>query len=1217
MDISPARKKLGKCWIEAVKNFAEDESSFLRGLYYQNDGNVRQVSIVNSDVVVKVKGTTSSFYQSRFRFKPVDEDTKEKIKNIISESPEIAVELNEGVLSDSFLEILEANDINIFPKSLDEIESYCSCPDTTVPCKHLYAAFVEFTKEIEKRPFIYLYLRGISLHEILSTSGAIDTLEEKNKKNLVNHLVSVDKLSKNIFKIENYSNIEKHINLQFPMTDIDKLFVPLQPHPDFYKIGEFKSLFLKIHSSITENLEVITKNNYYTTYKNADFYFYYNEESELKGFVTPSSQFLYYLRSKGSRVKFSTEFMPIPVYENNEIVFAKKEGVVVSPDIIFDYFLEVNDKLFEEDNSISSKFLGYTKHLALELIKSASFQPDLVIENNQKYYIRYIPVANGEFAKKEFEFYKSLMPLNFMFKEYSELLLDNKNSNDVLSLFLTHIIEKIVFLSPVKQKNNSIINLFVKNKTTPIFTEADRALVRSISNWLDSIDIKNKHLSFVIRVEFDKEQTDDSDKRLFICIDVVNKDNPLDHILSFKDIFDENINEVFGVTAEQARIELIKQIKLAANFMPLLNEILDSRGEAYPSISLKGLLDLISNTSSVLNNLGVKVIIPKELRNIVTPKISIRAKQKKNSSIIPGETMSYLSLNDLMEFSYEIAIGDAVISGDEFKKLVTSADEIVKYKDKYLLLKPDEVNLILEQIKNPPPQFSSNLDLIHSALTGVINDIEFNYDDAIQRIIDDVTRIEDIDIPKNLIAELRPYQVRGFKWLYSNAKKGFGSCIADDMGLGKTIQVIALILKLKEEEKLKKPVVVVCPTTLVGNWLKECVKFAPSLSVAMYHGTDRKLVTEGVDLLITTYGLLRQDLEEFKDKEWSILVIDEAQNIKNNDTGQTIAVKTVKAHNYIAMSGTPVENRLTELWSIFDFTNKGYLGGVNDFQHKYSLPIEKYRDEEKIDKLKLATSPFILRRLKNDKTIINDLPDKIAFDEYCYLTKEQAALYENVLESTMKNIETSEGINRRGNILKLITALKQICNHPAHFTKKDKLTKELSGKTEKVFSILENILEQKEKVLIFTQYKEMGDILQTMIKNELLENPLFFHGSIPRSKRDAIVDKFQTDEDAKIMIVSLKAGGTGLNLTAATNVIHYDLWWNPAVEDQATDRAYRIGQEKNVIVHRMITLGTFEEKIDEIIKSKKELASLTVSTGEKWITELSNQDLRDIFSLSR
>ena len=438
--------------------------------------------------------------------------------------------------------------------------------------------------------------------------------------------------------------------------------------------------------------------------------------------------------------------------------------------------------------------------------------------------------------------------------------------------------------------------------------------------------------------------------------------------------------------------------------------------------------------------------------------------------------------------------------------------------------------------------------------------------------------------------------------------------MADDMGLGKTIQVISFILKQKETGALKQPALVVCPTTLLGNWVKEIKNFAPILKTSVYHGIDRELDTKA-DIIITTYAILRIDIEKIKKQKWSMLIIDEAQNIKNPDTSQTQAVKQIKADTKIAMTGTPVENKLTELWSIFDFINRGYLGTIRDFQKGYAIPIEKFKQTNRAEKLRLAISPFILRRLKTDKSIISDLPDKVVLNEYCYLTKTQAALYQSVLDNLMSDISKLNGINRRGMIFKLITALKQICNHPYQYLKAGDISKDVSGKADQLVSIVKQILENDEKTLIFTQYKEMGNILSTILNDELNINPLFFHGSLNRTQREELIKDFQDKKDSNVMILSLKAGGTGLNLTAATNVIHYDLWWNPAVEDQATDRTYRIGQDKNVMVHRFITLGTFEEKIDEMINNKKDLANVAVFEGEKIITELSDEEIYKIFSL--
>jgi SNF2 family DNA or RNA helicase len=423
-------------------------------------------------------------------------------------------------------------------------------------------------------------------------------------------------------------------------------------------------------------------------------------------------------------------------------------------------------------------------------------------------------------------------------------------------------------------------------------------------------------------------------------------------------------------------------------------------------------------------------------------------------------------------------------------------------------------------------------------------------------------------------------------------------------------------LKLKEEDFFKDAkALIVVPTTLLTNWRREVEKFSPSLNVHIYHGYKRELRETNVDAIITTYGIIRNEIKEFEKYYWACIVIDEAQNIKNADSVQARSVKNLNGRIKMAISGTPVENRLMEYWSIFDFVNKGYLGNQNYFKKHFAMPIEREREKIKLDKFKNITSPFVLRRLKTDKSIIKDLPEKIEIDDFCYLSQEQASLYQNIVDEAMREIKKRKGIERKGLVFKLMTSLKQICNHPVHFLKKGDVVPESSGKVMLLLDILDDILQSGEKVLIFTQYREMGVILQAIMRERLKIESQFIHGGVVRHKRDRIVDNFQKEAFHKVMLLSLKAAGTGLNLTAATNVIHFDLWWNPAVESQATDRAYRIGQKKNVLIHRFITQGTFEEKIDFMLKSKKDLALESLNQGEKWIGEMSDKELTDMFKL--
>ncbi len=1098
-------------------------------------------------------------------------------------------------------------------QKFDDIKTSCSCGKNSL-CSHISSVYRAVEKEISKNPFLILSLKGLSTAELIETTDIQYDYADKLSRNIQNKFISTEEF---IFDLEKENPVMKNFSdLSFPKVDIQSLFFMLPKDPLFLEKKDFKSKLLSVYETIDSDLESILVAEKMPPARDAEFYLYYSDENTLKAFITPANSFMYYLKSKGSRMKYSLKRLMIPVFDEKAGKFSlqEKDGVSVLADIVFDYFLFLSLVDDNEEITPSSQFLKTTASLAIALVKSLSFVPEVVMHSSTNFRLRYVPVSDKANLEEFISYHKFIMPINFMFKDKGSKVLGREASYDFLSMFLTHIIYKIMFLRPYKIKNNGITELFTKARLFNAVNPEGQNIALSLSYWLDVVSFKNKIIRPVIRIE-NLENVND----FGIYVDIINLKTG--EITALSKLF-EIEKEIFSTPIEKVKSDIFSQIIIASNYMPVLKDILNSKGLESPVIELKEILEIISKTSVFLNALEIKIVIPKALKKLKSPRVLLKARfnNSKNfdiSSLFNEKGDSKFSFRELLNFSYEIAIGDEKISREEFLELVKTADGIVKYKDNYILLKPEEIDSIIAKLNKPVEEFSSSMELLHSAFSGFYNGMDFDADESFKRAIDDFLKIEEINIPKELKGTLRPYQERGFKWLYSNTMRGFGSCMADDMGLGKTIQVISLILKLKEENKLDKPALVVCPTTLVGNWYKECARFAPSLKVFIYHGGDRHMEFKDADIVVTTYGLLRNDIDKFKEKEWDFVIIDEAQNIKNPDTAQTAAVKSIKTKTYIAMTGTPVENRLSELWSIFDFTNKGYLGNLRNFQQNYAIPIEKYRDEERIEKLKLATSPFTLRRLKNDKTIINDLPEKIVFDEYCYLTKEQAALYEKVLENSFKSLEGKTGISRKGHIFKLITSLKQICNHPTHYTKIDKLTKDLSGKTEKTFSIIEQIREQQEKAIIFTQYKEMGDLLVRMIKTDFAIDVPFFHGSVTRSARDKMVEAFQTRDDIPLMVISLKAGGTGLNLTAATNVIHYDLWWNPAVEDQATDRAYRIGQTNNVIVHRLITLETFEEKIDEMIKSKKELADLTISNSEKLITELSNQELKEIFSLTR
>jgi SNF2 family DNA or RNA helicase len=433
-----------------------------------------------------------------------------------------------------------------------------------------------------------------------------------------------------------------------------------------------------------------------------------------------------------------------------------------------------------------------------------------------------------------------------------------------------------------------------------------------------------------------------------------------------------------------------------------------------------------------------------------------------------------------------------------------------------------------------------------------------------------------------------------------------------------------MLLTMQEERTLNAPVLLICPMSVVGNWEHELKRFAPSLTAMIHHGAGRltgdafRKEAMRHNLVISTYALVTRDRELLESVPWLGVVLDEAQNVKNASTKQAQAVRALKANFRVALTGTPVENRLSELWSIMEFLNPGYLGSSDVFRKNFALPIERGNDAASKAQLRTLIQPFILRRVKTDPTIISDLPEKLEMKVYCTLTPEQAELYEALVRDMLEQIESSEGIQRKGLVLSSLTKLKQICNHPEHFLGDRSPLKDRSGKLARLEEMLDEVVLAGDRALVFTQYAEWGRDLQNYLREQLGREVIFLHGGTPRHIRDRLVTRFQNDRRGPpIFILSLKAGGIGLNLTRASHVFHYDRWWNPAVEQQATDRAFRIGQTRNVQVHKLITSGTLEERIDDMIESKRVLAEQIVGAGESWLTEMSTNELRDLFELRR
>ncbi len=594
-----------------------------------------------------------------------------------------------------------------------------------------------------------------------------------------------------------------------------------------------------------------------------------------------------------------------------------------------------------------------------------------------------------------------------------------------------------------------------------------------------------------------------------------------------------------------------------------------------------------------------------------------------------------LGLKSLLNVEWELSLAGKKLSQKEFETLVAQETPLLEIDGKWVELRPQDIRTAREFFKRRQQPIELTVEDALRLSTGdtqVIDKlpvVKFEASGVLQDLITTLTEgnqsLPPVTEPAGFVGKLRPYQARGVSWLSFLEQWGLGACLADDMGLGKTIQLIAFLLRLKEQDLLSGPVLLVCPTSVLGNWEREIRKFGPDLKVLMHHGDKRSHGAVFVrkaktnHIVLTSYALAQRDLKDFERVDWLGIVLDEAQNIKNAEAKQSQAVRQLQAQFRIALTGTPVENRLSELWAIMDFLNPGYLGSKAFFQRRFASPIERYGDTASLRTLRSLVQPFILRRLKTDRTIIQDLPEKQEMTVFCGLSTEQGQLYQATVEQALQEIEATDGVQRRGLILGLLTKLKQICNHPAQFLQEESIVSPArSGKLLRFDEMIEELLDEGDRALIFTQFAEWGKRLQTHLEDTFHQETLFLYGGTAKSKREEMVDRFQHDPNGpRLFILSLKAGGVGLNLTRANHVFHFDRWWNPAVENQATDRAFRIGQTRNVQVHKFVCNGTLEEKIHDMIESKKALSEQVVGAGEQWLTELDTDALRNLLLLDR
>ncbi|MFF0182919.1 SNF2-related protein [Micromonospora sp. NPDC005223] len=668
---------------------------------------------------------------------------------------------------------------------------------------------------------------------------------------------------------------------------------------------------------------------------------------------------------------------------------------------------------------------------------------------------------------------------------------------------------------------------------------------------------------------------------------------------------------------------LLAELGRASRLWPEVDAALRTAAPEGMELDAEGAHRFLREGAPVLHAAGFGVLLPSWWRRSSS---RLGARLRARSRTAPGAvatTAGKLGLDALVDYRWELALGDQPLTAEELASLADLKSPLVRLRGRWVELDPQRLEAGLKLLRSSGELTVA--DLLRMGLSGddsagELPVLEVVADGALGELLagEAERRLTPADPPPGFVGTLRPYQRRGLAWLAFLQSLGLGGILADDMGLGKTVQLLALLAGDPPEAG---PTLLVCPMSLVGNWQREAAKFAPELRVHVHHGAERArgegfaAAVREADLVLTTYSVAARDAFELAGVDWHRVVVDEAQAIKNAATRQAEAVRSLPARHRVAVTGTPVENRLADLWSIMQFANPGLLGPAATFRKRFAEPIERHGDAEVAERLRRITGPFVLRRLKTDPTIITDLPEKLEMEVVCNLTAEQAALYRAVVDDMMAKIESSDGIERRGLVLATMTRLKQVCNHPAQLLHDGSALDGRSGKLERLDEIVDEVLAAGEKALLFTQYAEFGGMLRGHLSARTGREVLLLHGGVGKAERDAMVTRFQSPQGPPLFVLSLKAGGTGLTLTAANHVVHVDRWWNPAVEDQATDRAFRIGQRRRVQVRKFVCAGTVEEKVAAMIADKRSLARSVVGSGEQWVTELSTDTLRDLFRL--
>ncbi|MGC8515854.1 MAG: DEAD/DEAH box helicase [Thermoplasmata archaeon] len=896
-------------------------------------------------------------------------------------------------------------------------------------------------------------------------------------------------------------------------------------------------------------------------------------------------------------------------------------AVICGTDDAFTALLSMNEDSAEIGFVIGTdlRFWASVAAYAFNLIGEQKFLP-AVVEEGPSVRSRWIPLLEtNEDQSGLYEIIKNMPGVCLAFNH------DEVNAETMVRMFLSSIMDSICRKFAGGSHNVPSVGSTAGDTTkwavslssqNSLITYNRSLVIQKISSWTRRIQ---NRLEFPLRMCFDLVSPVDNSNRWVLRFMIQSKSDP-SLLIPFSRIWNRKDLEALSIIRKYSEFPeefLLQSLGIAQSIFPAISKSLQSANPSEVGLSTEEVFKFLKNYSGILGDAGFGILFP-DWWGKAGRKLGVKVKAT------PASGTGKVGLNALISYNLEIVVDGEPISPEELDKLSRLKAPLVQIGQKWVEVDQDRLRNILKLMSEDRKAVSLMELLSMDAGKGSIPIVDISGEGWVGKLLNGKSKITSMEEPRNFVGKLREYQKTGASWLTFMTGIGFGCCLADDMGLGKTVEVIAFLLERKRRIKNTGVSLIVCPTSVISNWAHEIRRFSPSLKVGVHHGLSRDkeaaFINKAVDfdVILTSYALLQRDIEFLSKVRWDGVIADEAQYVKNYSTKQSKALRALEAGYRLALTGTPIENRLEDLRSIFDFINPGYLGGEKRFRELFSSPIENEGDEEAANTLNRLVNPFILRRVKSDRKIISDLPEKDEVKVFVPVTEEQASLYDATVNSMLDAIAEKEGIARKGVILSTITKLKRLLDHPSMVSGDTDRRMDRSQKLIRLMEMLQEIHESGEKTLIFTQYIEAGKIIKEGILKRFQDEALFMSGNTPRIMREQMVESFQSPDGPRIFVISVKAGGFGINLTAASNVIHFDRWWNPSVEDQATDRAYRIGQSRRVHVYKFVSTGTIEEKIDEIIEGKSSLRKKIVGTSdESWMTELTGNELKNVFTLRR